>query len=457
MHPDSSIRPTEPPPLPSEGNWYETIANYLVPNTGERIRYERLGDDGEVEKFKRAADIALIDPACGTMHFGQYAFGLFRQMYLDEIQHAGEPGWPAEPSLSDPQLIPATIIEKNLYGIDIDARAIQIASLSLLLTAKEAAASSGYSPLNVKLRKSNLVVANAVNIGEGQIRSLVTDLGERLGSRSLQEALFKTIWENLQNVGELGSLIQVRESVTRVLDEWVDRQAKAKGITRIRAPKDSEQLVLQLVVEGNCLTRTSTAGRAKLWAELRKRYLMDRRRPLYGAFWSEWRRSKSDSERGLTAYTLLALNDRLVADLGMQWLYIYLRRAPAELRVAEVLNFIRRAGETGHPEVREWTEDTQLHVAQHYMASIRDFGLARGKSKKFSQRPALYAAPVRLLVRVLRLASVKDLEILASPVFRLLAIEGAEVIDALGELNQLGELRFRMQADVVELKIGGAE
>ena len=268
MHPDSSIRPTEPPPLPSEGNWYETIANYLVPNTGERIRYERLGDDGEVEKFKRAADIALIDPACGTMHFGQYAFGLFRQMYLDEIQHAGEPGWPAEPSLSDPQLIPATIIEKNLYGIDIDARAIQIASLSLLLTAKEAAASSGYSPLNVKLRKSNLVVANAVNIGEGQIRSLVTDLGERLGSRSLQEALFKTIWENLQNVGELGSLIQVRESVTRVLDEWVDRQAKAKGITRIRAPKDSEQLVLQTIV-----TEAELGQRKQL--ELERRVLED--------------------------------------------------------------------------------------------------------------------------------------------------------------------------------------
>ena len=65
---------------------------------------------------------------------------------------------------------PAAIIEKNLFGIDIDARAIQIASLSLLLTAKEAAASSGYSPLDVKLRRSNLVVANAVNIGEEQLR-----------------------------------------------------------------------------------------------------------------------------------------------------------------------------------------------------------------------------------------------------------------------------------------------
>jgi hypothetical protein len=41
-------------------------------------------------------------------------------------------------------------------------------------------------------------------------------------------------------------------------------------------------------------------------------------------------------------------------------------------------------------------------------------------------------------------------------VFRLLALEGIDVIDALGELNRQGELRFRMQADVIELGIGGA-
>jgi hypothetical protein len=212
----------------------------------------------------------------------------------------------------------------------------------------------------------------------------------------------------------------------------------------------------RLVVEENCLSRPSTAARKKLWEELRKRYLLDRRRPLYEAFWSEWHRSKSDPERGLTAYLLLALNDRLIADLGTQWLYPYLRRAPAERRVEEVRNFIRRAGEADHPEVKGWSDDTQLHVAQHYMASIRDFGLARGKSKKFSQRPALNCAPVRLLVRAFRLLRTNDLEVVTSPVFRLLAIEGTEVIDALGELNQRGELRFRMQADVVELDLGGA-
>ena len=71
-----------------------------------------------------------------------------------------------------------------------------------------------------------------------------------------------------------------------------------------------------LVVEENVLSRSSTAARRKVWAELRGRYLLDRRRALYQAFWSEWHGSKSEPERGLTAYVLLALNDRLVADLG---------------------------------------------------------------------------------------------------------------------------------------------
>src|SRR5271166_2380390 len=64
-------------------------------------------------------------------------------------------------------------------------------------------------------------------------------------------------------------------------------------------PFTSEQY-RTLVVEENCLARPSAAARRKLWEELRKRYLLDRRRPLYRAFWSEWSRSRSDPERGLT-------------------------------------------------------------------------------------------------------------------------------------------------------------
>ena len=244
MHPDSSLQATEPPPLPGERGANAPVADYLVPRTGEKIRFQRLTETGEVQTFKRACDVTLIDPACGTMHFGQYAFGLFHRMYLDEIEHTGQDGWPAEPSVAEPADIPAAIVENNLFGVDIDPRAIQIASLSLLLTAKEAALRHGFSPPDVQVKRTNLVVANAVDLGADRLRALVERLGSPAGSPALRARLFETLWDNLRHVGELGSLVQVREGVTRVLDDWIDAEARSRGITRILQPAHEQQLEL---------------------------------------------------------------------------------------------------------------------------------------------------------------------------------------------------------------------
>jgi hypothetical protein len=249
MHPDSALASKTPPPLPEERVSEAPVADYLVPRTGERIRYQRLTENGQVETWKLARDITLLDPACGTMHFGQYAFGIFHRMYLDEIEHAGQPGWPSEPSIREPRDIPAAILERNLFGVDIDPRAIQISSLSLLLTAKEAALTQGFSPLDVKVQRSNLVVANAVNLGAERLQALVEHIGIRLGAAELRQRLFKTIWENLQYVGELGSLVQVREGVERVLDDWVGARAKEKGLTRLVSTRVAPQSSFDFIEE----------------------------------------------------------------------------------------------------------------------------------------------------------------------------------------------------------------
>lgn len=210
----------------------------------------------------------------------------------------------------------------------------------------------------------------------------------------------------------------------------------------------------ELVIDENRLSRSTASARAKLWQELKTRYRLAHEDRLLLTFLEEWRRCKSEAERGLTAYVMFALNDRLVCDLGTEWLFPLLRRAPAEIRVAEVRAFVSLAGRA-HPEVKAWSEQTSLAVAQKYCASIRDFGLAKGTVRKSTVRPALYASPVRLLVRALRLAGTAPLDLLRAPVFRLLALDGAEIVDALGELNRLGALRFRMQGDVVELDVRG--
>ena len=273
MHPSSMLEAKAPPPLPDERPPDLVVADYLVPRTGERIRYRRLDDAGQMQTFKRARDIALLDPACGTMHFGQYAFGLFYRMYLDEIEHAGESGWPEEPSVKEPREIPATILEHNLFGIDIDPRAIQIASLSLMLTAKEAALEHGFSPLDVHIRSTNLVVANAVNLGPERLRALVDRVGKRAGTGPLRERLFKVVWDNLQYVGELGSLVQVRESVAQVLGEWVEARAREKGLTRLLGESAEVQLEL-----GSILTDLDRERALQL--ELERRVLEDEARQL---------------------------------------------------------------------------------------------------------------------------------------------------------------------------------
>ena len=77
------------------------------------------------------------------------------------------------------------------------------------------------------------MIANAVQVGGGQVRGLVSQVGDKPESTGLREKLFETLWLNLKNVGELGSLVQVSEGVTRVLNDWVEAQAKAKGLNNL--------------------------------------------------------------------------------------------------------------------------------------------------------------------------------------------------------------------------------
>lgn len=79
----------------------------------EEIRYENINLE----------EIKIIDPCVGSGHILVYAFDLMYKMY----EEAGYPGGD----------IPQIILEKNLYGLDIDDRAAQLASFALIMKARE--------------------------------------------------------------------------------------------------------------------------------------------------------------------------------------------------------------------------------------------------------------------------------------------------------------------------------
>lgn len=92
------------------------------------IDYESLNDRALEEEIKseyeniNVRELKIIDPCCGSGHILVYAFDLLYQIYLKE-------GYA-------PDMIPDLILQNNLYGIDIDKRAIQLTSFALTMKAR---------------------------------------------------------------------------------------------------------------------------------------------------------------------------------------------------------------------------------------------------------------------------------------------------------------------------------
>jgi len=169
----------------------------------ERLEYLVPIQDAPREPLRQVHEITLLDPACGTMHFGLVAFDLLAEMYHEELERAGLPGWPREPSVSDASEIPAAILEHNLFGIDIDLRAVQLSALTLYLKAK------ALNPQAV-IRQSNLACAN-VHLLDGP--HLASFLGTMQFSRSEYERILKPLWDRLHDVEQLGSLLRLEQDM----------------------------------------------------------------------------------------------------------------------------------------------------------------------------------------------------------------------------------------------------
>lgn len=191
----------------------------------DRCQYMLVEPDERPEAAARLRDprtIKLLDPACGSMHFGLYAFDLFQEIYREawDWEQAHGPGAldretggsPDLKSLADTYAdhdaflrdVPRLIIEHNIYGVDIDPRAAQIASLALWLRSQRAWHEAG-----VKAK-------DRPQVGQGQVLAAVAPPAEvDLRRRFMEELdplhaeLFEQTLFMLKGLPELGVLLQV--------------------------------------------------------------------------------------------------------------------------------------------------------------------------------------------------------------------------------------------------------
>ena len=185
----------------------------------------------------------MLDPACGSMHFGLYAFDLFEVIYDEAWELEERFGADTlSPSAGDEIVardamrtkeeflkdVPRLIIEHNLHGIDIDPRCAQIAGLSLWLRAQKSLAATrpqaggapGHQTLEHRLRRAD---AGRKGVA-ARIRGKRIPAAERAVFLRLLEAIF----DKMQLAGEAGSLLKIEEEIRSAIAEAKQRWQKGR-------------------------------------------------------------------------------------------------------------------------------------------------------------------------------------------------------------------------------------
>ena len=185
--------------------------------------------------LKDPREIRLLDPACGSMHFGLYAFDLFTVIYDEawEIAHGPDDAAKSAETFAPfvtfaatfpdkaafLREVPRLIVEHNIHGIDIDPRAAQIAGLSLWLRAQRAWHQAGVKPADrPRITRSNLVCAEPMP-GEKELLREFVEQQFPTGERPVFLHLLESIFDKMQLAGEAGSLLRIEEEIRLAIDE----------------------------------------------------------------------------------------------------------------------------------------------------------------------------------------------------------------------------------------------
>jgi Eco57I restriction endonuclease. len=176
--------------------------------------------------------LKLLDPACGSMHFGLYAFDLFLEIYREawaweqqqgpgslEVSTQPDAGLkPLSQTYADEadylRDVPRLIIEHNIYGVDIDPRAAQIATLALWLRAQRAWYEAGVKAPQRPIIGQGHVIAAIAPPAEKELRQ---QFAEQLDSKDAE--LFEKTLQLLHNLPELGVLLQVEQELPKLIKQ----------------------------------------------------------------------------------------------------------------------------------------------------------------------------------------------------------------------------------------------
>ncbi|ABE46899.1 BREX-1 system adenine-specific DNA-methyltransferase PglX [Polaromonas sp. JS666] len=181
--------------------------------------------------------ITVLDPACGSGHILVVAYDVLKAIYLER-------GY-------QPRAIPRLILEKNLYGLDIDDRAAQMAGFALLMKARAddrrlfTATDDAGNLQPPKLNVLSLQESKGLSVDE---------LATHLAPFKVQRATITALVETFEHAKTFGSLIQIPYALKKHLAVLPEVLALVKQSGDMYANAASDDL-LPLVQQAQVLAR----------------------------------------------------------------------------------------------------------------------------------------------------------------------------------------------------------
>lgn len=171
-------------------------SDIIKPDPNGNVRYKIANaPKNRTKDVKRLEELRVIDPACGSGNFLIYSFDLLYNLYINQIEQYG-----ADYSRRD---IPKLILENNIYGVDLDERAVQLSQIALFIKARELGGRRVKNPSHTNVVSSHFFLPHY-----SEVESVFISSGE--WDKTQQETI-KKIWSDLQNAHKFGSLIRIEE------------------------------------------------------------------------------------------------------------------------------------------------------------------------------------------------------------------------------------------------------
>lgn len=164
-------------------------------------------------------DIKLLDPAMGSGHILVTAYEVLREIYLERGYQR--------------QQCARLILEKNLWGLDIDLRATEIACFALIMKAREDDPSILSSGSGLRL---NLLSFRDCTPDER------TDIVQNLSASPDQKADLTAVLTLFEQGTLFGSLIQIPEELTEklpALSQWLEQTVNSPELLASKATESA--------------------------------------------------------------------------------------------------------------------------------------------------------------------------------------------------------------------------